>query len=247
MYHLVCVYCGKEFTNKLRKNKTCSPECTTAYKRILTKKQMTQEARDNIAYKNGGERSSSWKGGKAPKTYQKLAFEKYGLERICSKCGSNNRISIHHIDRNKSNCRKDNLLVLCDACHKREHIAAGEMGQGCKNRIPIKKVEDKVIKELFDLGKSAPEIAKLLDYTSAGIRYRLKQMGYSFKVSYREDINDIEVMELYQSGMTARDIAITMDTTHTLIVNRLRKQGVRIKTHKESWKNQFTKSKQNTL
>jgi hypothetical protein len=43
--------------------------------------------------------------------------------------------------------------------------------------------------------------------------------------------------------MTARDIAIAMDTTHTLIVNRLRKQGVRIKTHKESWKNQFDKSK----
>jgi DNA invertase Pin-like site-specific DNA recombinase len=116
------------------------------------------------------------------------------------------------------------------------------MGQGWRTQTPKKKVEDKVIKELFDLGKTAPEIAKLLDYTSAGIRYRLKQMGYTFKTNYRPDLDNEAIKQMYEAGLTAREIAFLFDTTHTAIAGRLKKMGIRIKTHKESWKNQFGRS-----
>jgi 5-methylcytosine-specific restriction endonuclease McrA len=51
--------------------------------------------------------------------------------RVCQHCqhdGSESRLDIHHIDRNKRNQEASNLLVLCHRCHMQEHARAGETG-----------------------------------------------------------------------------------------------------------------------
>lgn len=49
----------------------------------------------------------------------------------CNRCGhdgSESRLGIHHIDRDKRNQDPSNLEVLCHRCHMREHASAGETG-----------------------------------------------------------------------------------------------------------------------
>ena len=49
----------------------------------------------------------------------------------CHGCGTSDpgaRLGIHHRDRNKRNHSQDNLEVLCNRCHAREHAQAGEIG-----------------------------------------------------------------------------------------------------------------------
>lgn len=39
----------------------------------------------------------------------------------CERCGSTERLHIHHKDRNKHNQDRSNLVVLCKGCHSFEH------------------------------------------------------------------------------------------------------------------------------
>jgi 5-methylcytosine-specific restriction endonuclease McrA len=51
--------------------------------------------------------------------------------RVCQHCqhdGSESRLDIHHIDRDKRNQDPANLLVLCHRCHMQEHARAKESG-----------------------------------------------------------------------------------------------------------------------
>jgi 5-methylcytosine-specific restriction protein A len=49
----------------------------------------------------------------------------------CTRCdhdGSQSRLGVHHIDRDKRNQAPENLEVLCHSCHMQEHAKAGETG-----------------------------------------------------------------------------------------------------------------------
>jgi len=55
------------------------------------------------------------------KTYKEMKDWK------CEECGKNlqnnkSQLQTHHIDGDKSNCRKDNLLALCKECHKKQFL-----------------------------------------------------------------------------------------------------------------------------
>jgi len=39
----------------------------------------------------------------------------------CQRCGSDGKINVHHIDRNRYNNDLSNLEVLCTKCHAHEH------------------------------------------------------------------------------------------------------------------------------
>jgi len=146
----VCEVCGKEFRAREGWNKgnlyrrTCSEECLFKLKSEVSKegwtedrKQMMSElftGRDtsdwNVARK---EMKPNWKGGYSSKTYRRIAFEEYGMEKVCEKCGSKSRLSIHHRDRDRTNNSKENLMVLCSSCHSKHHNDRKEIGVNCEN------------------------------------------------------------------------------------------------------------------
>jgi hypothetical protein len=108
-----CVICGVRFRVRSGwkdggnlNRKTCSDNC---FKRLMHEKQLESN-------------NSYWKGGHSQAHYQRVR-ETYKLQ-ICEICGKTNkdaRLDTHHKDRNKSNNRLDNLMVLCAACHTRLH------------------------------------------------------------------------------------------------------------------------------
>ena len=224
-----CLVCGIEFYNNRRKLKTCSPECRKIYKSNLTKKQMSDpKARENIGFKNSRDRSGAWIGGSSPATYQKIAFEDYKFERKCIVCGSENKISVHHKDRNKKNNTKENLVVLCDPCHKRIHIKDGEMGRGIVGTVPQPKIIHEMVVQLFKNGKTIKEIAKGYGYTTKGIIWILKKYGIETPKPIRHDNITIEMIStLLMSGLSKRQTAISLGVTHTWITNKLKKDRKR--------------------
>lgn len=104
---LSCDLCGKEF--KLAKNKAklgktglkfCSRECKDKAQRVEIG--MIKPAH----YKTG------------INSYRDQAFRLYG--KVCNKCGYNKderMLDVHHIDGDRENNDKDNLIVYCVWCH----------------------------------------------------------------------------------------------------------------------------------
>lgn len=101
-----CVDCGKEIVNRYAKRcKSC-------------------------AY--SGERHYNWQGGKSP---YPIEFNQELRQKIkerddytCQNCGLTEEehlmvwgriLSVHHIDYNKKNSQENNLITLCESCHKR--------------------------------------------------------------------------------------------------------------------------------
>jgi len=81
-------------------------------------------------------RSLVWKGEKNPKWRNWISFEPYGLEfneelkeqirkrdnytcQICGKEQEKIKLDVHHIDFNKQNNDKNNLISLCHSCHSK--------------------------------------------------------------------------------------------------------------------------------
>ena len=51
----------------------------------------------------------------------------------CNRCWTLANLQRHHIDRNPMNNTPENIEVLCQTCHLREHLADGTWGHGQKN------------------------------------------------------------------------------------------------------------------
>ncbi len=64
-----------------------------------------------------GKKHHSWKGGN--RIYRKRALQHYELK--CVKCNSQNRLVVHHKDKNRLNGELTNLVILCGSCHSKEH------------------------------------------------------------------------------------------------------------------------------
>lgn len=120
---LVCQYCGKSFRpNDIgsRKNrKTCSKECRALY----------------MSEMFSFDSNPFWKGGTCNHTTKKIAVEIYGIEKVCSSCGSKERVNIHHKNRDHTDNSKENLVFLCSKCHSEEHYHNGDF-KGLKNYSP---------------------------------------------------------------------------------------------------------------
>lgn len=104
-----CNICGKKFrvNNTLRKQKFCSRKCVDIYRsKYLV-----------------GENAIAWIDGRSFKPYPP-EFNK-GLKREikerdgekCRFCGITKNLSTHHIDYNKENNSRNNLITLCLTCN----------------------------------------------------------------------------------------------------------------------------------
>lgn len=91
-------------------------------------REVSEETREKIRVKQSGEKGYNWRGGSS--------FDEYGKEfnnklkksirkkfnYSCFECGLHERdnvynLTVHHIDYNKKNNKKSNLLLLCNKCH----------------------------------------------------------------------------------------------------------------------------------
>jgi len=57
-------------------------------------------------------------------TYRKKALAIY--ENKCEGCYKEINLHVHHIDHNRKNGAKENLMILCDKCHKKIHTLGNQ-------------------------------------------------------------------------------------------------------------------------
>lgn len=88
---LVCKICGNEFDGNRRNCSYCSFHCANVGRKV----------NGLIAYK-------------------KRVKEIEGEYKQCIFCGNKN-FQIHHVDRNKENNNKENLIPVCLRCHRIIH------------------------------------------------------------------------------------------------------------------------------
>jgi endogenous inhibitor of DNA gyrase (YacG/DUF329 family) len=130
-----CEICGaKILAYKSRKRKFCSYSC-------FLKKPI-----------KFGENNPSWKGGKSFEPYG-IEFNKKLKEKIrkrdrytCQECGetqqeSHRKLSIHHIDFNKTNNKENNLISLCGHCHSKTQYDRENWTQYYQKKL-ISKLKD---------------------------------------------------------------------------------------------------------
>jgi hypothetical protein len=54
----------------------------------------------------------------------------------CARCRGTTRLQRHHKDRNPLNNARNNVEILCQTCHKTDHLEDGTWGiSGFKNRL----------------------------------------------------------------------------------------------------------------
>ena len=64
-------------------------------------------------------------------TLMKRARKAMQVTTACQRCKADSvSLEVHHIDRDRSNNSLENLMKLCEPCHRLEHIEAGDWGKG---------------------------------------------------------------------------------------------------------------------
>lgn len=107
-----CDLCEKEVwksPNDLSRSKSgnhfCSKTCQTIWR--------------NKTYV--GEKHSLWSGGQYS---YRAAMKRSGADLVCKKCGNDDKrlLAVHHLDCNRKNNKKENLVWLCYNCHHLVHL-----------------------------------------------------------------------------------------------------------------------------
>ena len=125
----ICLQCNKEFyvhpSQAKRGGRFCSISCATTYRNLTNNPAKRPDVRRKISENHAPVpwldqyRFNNYK-GLMVKSYRTKAFRFYG--RKCMRCGSEDRLEVHHKDRDRSNNELSNLEVVCFSCHQQEHI-----------------------------------------------------------------------------------------------------------------------------
>lgn len=131
----VCIKCGGEIpSTKYSNAKYCSDRCRSAYisYRHCLKVGKFKSPGVGSGGDQEGEKNPNYKTGIG--TYSKKAFKHYG--RVCNRCGSVDKLLVHHQDENRENNSIENLEVLCKGCHQRHHETRNALGQYTQRDSP---------------------------------------------------------------------------------------------------------------
>ena len=134
-YYKKCLVCHKQFYTvpTSSKQKTCSQNCNSLNKRILPTKDKCKQCGKDISFpkykpkvycsRSCGSRSR-WHNSENFKTSRFAKNELRTMANKCFKCQYKNIpeiLQIHHIDRNRKNNKRENVILLCPNCHEEEH------------------------------------------------------------------------------------------------------------------------------
>ncbi len=107
---VTCAYCGKKFfkaNSKLQLSKSGLYFCCREHKDLAQRIDSGEEFNEMRPNRYG-----------TGVDYRKIAFREYPHK--CSICGWNEDedvLQVHHIDENRQNFQKENLIILCPNCH----------------------------------------------------------------------------------------------------------------------------------
>jgi predicted nucleic acid-binding Zn ribbon protein len=123
LYNVGCKFCKKDVicSNIKRHEINCylNPDnlkqclvCGSAIKNHKTSKGTCSRACSNVFFKNVRKR-------KTLITYRSICFDAHG--KSCVVCGENKIVTVHHINENHNDHRKENLVPLCPTHHQYMH------------------------------------------------------------------------------------------------------------------------------
>lgn len=122
---------GKPSPNKGKKFGPLSEEHKMAISNKMKGRKFSYETIEKMREAQRLEKHPNWKGGVSFKNGYTSEFGVSLRKEIrkrdnfcCRRCGGsyeNTRLEVHHIDEDKSNNSKDNLITLCVRCHRRLH------------------------------------------------------------------------------------------------------------------------------
>jgi len=125
-----CYRLAKTGKNHPMYGKHHTKEARQKMSKALKGKIFSEEHKQKIGKTHRGKNHFNWRGGISFKPYPP-SFNQQRKERIrvrdnfiCQLCGvpeleCNRRLSVHHIDYDKNNCRHNNLISLCRSCNSR--------------------------------------------------------------------------------------------------------------------------------
>ena len=87
----------------------------------------TQERREAKSREVMGRNPLARYHGLSAKSAARLV-QRIGHCEACSHDGSESRLGVHHVNRDKQDHRLENILIMCHRCHMQEHASAGETG-----------------------------------------------------------------------------------------------------------------------
>lgn len=86
------------------------------------------EVKEKLRLANIGDKNPAWLGGLTFNPYGKKFNKELKLQikkrdnYICQECNTKKELCIHHIDYNKQNNKKNNLITLCRSCHTKTNF-----------------------------------------------------------------------------------------------------------------------------
>jgi hypothetical protein len=137
-----CIICGRQFRMREKwdsttnhHKKTCGdPSCIHALRSQRSKDKWDDARKEHMSKlftgrdtskwnMPRGDKCSNWKGGHTSRYYRYLAFEVYGMDRICEieDCNNTTCLCVHHKDGNRDNNVRENLEIRCKSHHTGNH------------------------------------------------------------------------------------------------------------------------------
>ncbi len=116
---------------------------------------ISEEWRKKLSKAKKGEKNSQWLGGKSFEPYnpkfnndlkRKIRKRDNYICQLCDKTEKEvgRRLSIHHIDYNKKNCKKNNLITLCCGCNNKVNFSRLDWMNYFKKRIANEHIRQKL-------------------------------------------------------------------------------------------------------
>ncbi|CAN2041375.1 thymidylate synthase (FAD) [Candidatus Magnetomoraceae bacterium gMMP-15] len=106
------------------------------------------EEKQRISRRMSGKNNHRWKGDDIGVSGGRLRARKWYKAAKCWGCGEVEKLERHHMDGNPTNNKKDNIMILCQKCHKAFHSGPGVLTVFSDEII---KIEKHGIQETFDI------------------------------------------------------------------------------------------------